>query len=89
MRSIIKAAVRVIVLIMFIKLLEMVIHNVQWTVELSRLNIEPNLFYYFGITLGLFVIGTLVLYLLWRKTDWMTSDVNNGHETSHAATRPA
>lgn len=75
MRSIIKATVRVIILIMFVMLLKIVISNVQWVIMLPRLNIEQDLLYYTGIIGSLFVIGTLVLYFLWRKTDWLVRTI--------------
>ena len=75
MRSIIKTAVRIIILIMFVMLLKIVLSNVQWVIMLPRLGIEQNLLYYTGVIGGLFIIGTLVLYFLWRKTDWIVRTI--------------
>ena len=52
MRSIVKAAVRVIILIMFVMLLKIVVTNVQWVIMLPRLNIEQDLLFYTGIIGG-------------------------------------
>lgn len=71
MRSIIKAAIRIIIVIMFLKSLLGLVNN------LSGVLINPALyeyrysFYTVAISLAIIFTGMLILYLLWRKTDWL------------------
>ena len=71
MRSIIKAAVRVIILIMFVMLLKFIMYSAQSIMMAPALGIDIDLLFYTSSILGPFIIGTLVLYFLWRKTDWI------------------
>ena len=72
MRSIIKAAVRVIIIIIFVSLLKHVISTLQWLITIpNNYMIPQDLPYLIGIVGGPFIIFTLILYFLWRNTDWI------------------
>jgi hypothetical protein len=70
MRVIIKTAVRVIIIVMALKLLYAGF-NLANTVILYQRYELPLPVYIFVIVLGLFILGVLLLWLLWWKTDWL------------------
>ena len=67
MRALIKAAIRIIIIIMFLRLVYSLIQYVS--AIFTSLKYTSPIYILGMIAVGL--IGILVLYLLWRKTDWL------------------
>ena len=71
MRTLIKAAVRIIIIFMFVAVFKIVINSAQWIIRGPGINIEQNIYYFIVTIGGQLVIYTLILCLLWWKTDWI------------------
>lgn len=70
MRAIIKAALRIIIIILFITLLRNVLINVQIIILGYHNEYYDNIFIDISIFIGFFILSTALLYFFWRKTDW-------------------
>ena len=72
MRSLIRAAVRIIIIVMFVMMVKMLIVNIQWTaMNFHDESIRQILYYQIGLTVGQFGVYSAILALLWLKTDWI------------------
>jgi hypothetical protein len=72
MRTAIRAIIRVIIIIIFIQALITLIYSIanvysyfKWAAE------DYNLAVPIGIMVGVMLLATLILFVLWRKTDWL------------------
>jgi hypothetical protein len=71
MRSLIRAAVRIIIIVMFILMVKMLLINAQWIAMNWHDSDSQYLYSQIGITAGQFVVYSAILALLWIKTDWI------------------
>ncbi len=71
MRFITKAAIRIIILIMGLKLLFALSQDISWFISDTVIFKEEIVFSYMGVILGEDIFGLIVLCFLWWKTDWL------------------
>ena len=72
MRSLIRAAVRVIIIVMFVMMVKMLLVNIQWVaMNFHDESLRQILYYQIGLTVGQFGVYSAILALLWLKTDWI------------------
>jgi len=75
MRSIIRAAIRIILIVFCVQLVLSLINQINIAIinerrfgyENSSYNVDVEI----GILVAAFIIGIVILYFLWRKTDWL------------------
>jgi hypothetical protein len=83
MKSIIKAAIRIIIIIIFVRSLVMLVNNLANLRVMSvqiQLYDEPQstIYYLYGIYIVGFLVVTAILFLIWKKTDWIVKILAGG-----------
>ena len=71
MRSLIKAAIRIIIILFFFKLLYWSINQIYFLIRTREYTDYYNVAVPFIIFIGLTVVGFIILFILWKKTDWL------------------
>ncbi len=72
MRTAIRAIIRVIIIIIFIQALIALIYSIANVYSYFRVVVgDYNLAVPIAIMVGAMLLVTLILYVLWRKTDWL------------------
>ncbi|MBM4432986.1 MAG: hypothetical protein FJ025_03210 [Chloroflexi bacterium] len=75
MRTIIKVALRIVIILAFIQVLQFLINNVSYSLVSSRMIPYEDVPYPLAYSLIIFItpaaVAIAILVLLWRKTDWL------------------
>jgi hypothetical protein len=74
MRTLIKAAVRLVIILMFFHLFLYIGNSLAMLIDFFTVNqftIFNNHYYYLAVPVIVFVIGVLILWYLWLNTDWL------------------
>ncbi len=82
MRFIIKAAIRIIILIMGLRLLLILFNYISSLFYDTGIFRDENIFGYLGTFLGVDIAGLIVLGILWWKTDWLVKKFYGNIEDS-------
>jgi hypothetical protein len=72
MKTLIRAAVRIIIIVMFVMMVKMLLVNIQWTaLNFRDGSIRQISYYQIGLTVDQFGVYSAILALLWLRTDWI------------------